>query len=60
MSKAGPALVTSDRSVEFPKLDFAISAGDTQELPADKDAQTKILAHRSIRELKPKKEDTTS
>jgi hypothetical protein len=48
--------VTSNRSVEFPKLGFAISAGETKELPTDKDAQKLILAHRSISEVKTRRE----
>ncbi len=44
--------VTSNRSVEFPKLNFAISAGEVRELPEDKDAQAVILAHRSISKIK--------
>jgi len=44
--------VIANRSVEFPKLGFAISAGQTKELPADKEAQKIILAHRSIKEVK--------
>jgi hypothetical protein len=52
--------VTSDRSVEFPKLGFAISPGETKELPSDKDAQKVILAHRSIKEVKSKRETISS
>ena len=44
--------VTSNRSVEFPKLGFAIAAGETRELPEDKEAQKIILAHRSISKAK--------
>lgn len=44
--------VTANRSVDFPKLDWAISAGETKELPTDKEAQKVILAHRSIKEVK--------
>lgn len=51
---------TSNRSVEFPKLGWAISAGETKELPSDKDAQKIILAHRSISEVKNRKEAVTS
>lgn len=47
--------VTSDRSVEFPKLRFSISAGETKDLPDDKAAQKVILAHRSISEVKTRK-----
>jgi hypothetical protein len=52
--------VTSDRSVEFPKLGWAISAGETKELPADKEAQAAILGHRSIKEVKGRKEAVSS
>jgi len=44
--------VTADRSVEFPKLGFAIAKGETRELPEDKEAQKVILAHRSISKVK--------
>ena len=44
--------VTSNRSVDFPKLGWAITAGDTRDLPEDKEAQKIILAHRSISEAK--------
>lgn len=46
--------VTSRESVDFPKLDWGITAGETRELPEDKDAQAVILAHPDIREVKPK------
>ena len=48
--------VTSTRSVDFPKLGWAISAGETRELPEDKAAQKVILAHRNISEAKERKE----
>jgi hypothetical protein len=41
-------LVTSTHSVEFPKLAWAITAGEVVELPADKEAQAQILAHPDI------------
>jgi hypothetical protein len=44
--------VTANRSVEFPKLGWAISAGETRDLPEDKAAQKTILAHRSIKAVK--------
>jgi hypothetical protein len=50
--------VTADRSVEFPKLGFAISAGEIKDLPENKDAQTVILAHRSISKIKESKSTT--
>jgi hypothetical protein len=49
--------VTSKKSISFPKFDWGITAGDTRELPEDKDAQKAILAHPSI--SKSKKEDLT-
>jgi hypothetical protein len=48
--------VTSTKSVSFPSLDWGITAGDTRELPEDKDAQKVILAHPAI--SKSKKEST--
>jgi hypothetical protein len=44
--------VTATKSVSFPTLNWGINAGDTRELPADKDAQALILAHSAIREAK--------
>jgi hypothetical protein len=49
--------VTSKISVVFPKLGWGINAGDTRELPEDKDARAIILAHPDIEEVKPKKEN---
>lgn len=40
--------VTSTVSTTFPKLAWAISAGETKELPADKEAQERILSETSI------------
>ena len=44
--------VTSTKSVDFPSLDWGITAGDTRELPEDKEAQKVILAHRAISKIK--------
>jgi hypothetical protein len=52
--------VTSTRSVDFPSLGWGITAGDVRELPADKEVQKVILAHRSISEFKPKKEEKST
>lgn len=49
--------VTANRTVEFPKLGWTIGAGETRELPVDKDAQRAILAHRSIKPAKEAKAD---
>jgi hypothetical protein len=46
--------VTSSKSIDFPSLGWGITAGDTRELPEDKDAQKAILAHPSISESKDK------
>ena len=40
--------VTSKKSIVFPKLGWAISAGDTKELPEGKEAQDRILAEADI------------
>lgn len=40
--------VTSKKSVHFPSLDWGISAGESRELPEDKDAQALILAHPAV------------
>jgi hypothetical protein len=47
--------VTSTKSVDFPSLNWGITAGDTRELPDDKDAQAVILAHPAISKSKEKK-----
>ncbi len=44
--------VTSRRSVHFPSLDWGINAGETRELPSDKETQKAILAHPAISEVK--------
>lgn len=44
--------VTSERSVEFPALGWAISAGQTVAVPNDKESQAQILSHPDIREVK--------
>lgn len=48
--------VTSRESVDFPKLGWGITAGETRELPEDKRAQAVILAHPDIIEVMPKKD----
>lgn len=48
--------VTASKSVDFPKFNWGITAGDTRELPEDKKAQAVILAHPAI--SKSKKKDT--
>ena len=40
--------VTSKKSIDFPSLGWGITAGETKELPEDKDAQEAILAHPAI------------
>ncbi len=35
--------VTSTKSISFPTLEWAISAGEEKELPEDKEAQERIL-----------------
>lgn len=40
--------VTSNTSVEFPKLKWAISPGEEKDLPDDKQAQEIVLAHPDI------------
>jgi len=44
--------VTARRSVEFPKLEWAISAGETKELPESKEAEARILQHPAIIPMK--------
>lgn len=44
--------VTASKSVDFPSLGWGITAGDTRELPEDKDAQKAILDHPAISKTK--------
>jgi hypothetical protein len=45
--------VTSKRSISFPKLNWGISAGQTKELPEDKEAQKRILSEHGIEVVEP-------
>ncbi len=50
--------VKSTKSVSFPKIGWAISAGEEKDLPKDKKAQDRILSEEGIievEELKQKK-----
>jgi len=49
--------VTSSKSITFPKLGWAISAGEVKELPNDKAAQERILSEPEIVEAGEKKAD---
>lgn len=40
--------VTSTKNIHFPKLNWGINAGEERELPADKEAQARILAEPGI------------
>ena len=40
--------VTSKKSISFPKLGWAISAGEIKELPDGKEAQERILSEPDI------------
>lgn len=40
--------VTSTDTIHFSSLNWGITAGETKELPEDKDSQAIILAHPSI------------
>jgi hypothetical protein len=44
--------VTADVDVDFPSLNWAISAGTTKELPADVESQKRILANHHIKLIK--------
>lgn len=41
--------VTSTKSIRFPKINWGISAGETKDLPASKEAQDRILAESEIK-----------
>lgn len=47
--------VTSSKSIVFPKIPWAISAGEVKDLPADKAAQERILSEPEIVEATEKK-----
>lgn len=52
--KEAPAkslLVTSSKTVDFPSFDWGINAGETRELPTDKNAQVEILSKSYITPL---------
>lgn len=44
--------VTSRKSIHFPKFDWGITAGETRELPENKEAQEAILANPHIEKVK--------
>lgn len=44
--------VKSTETIHFPSLNWGIVAGETKELPKDKEAQAAILLHPSISEVK--------
>lgn len=52
--------VTSTKSISFPKLGWAISAGETKELPEDEVAQKRILAEPEVTAVEGKQENFTS
>lgn len=43
--------VTSTKSISFPKLGWAISAGEEKELPDDKEACERIMQEVEIQEV---------
>lgn len=45
-------MVTSTKDVDFPTLNWGISAGETRELPQDAEARTAILAVQFITKKK--------
>lgn len=45
------AKVTSKKSISFPKLAWAISAGEIKDLPDDKEASARILQEPDIEEV---------
>ena len=47
--------VTSTETLSFPQFNWGIHAGETRELPADKEAEKAILGHASISEAKESK-----
>jgi len=49
--------VTATKNISFPKLGWAINAGDVKELPENKEAQKRILAESEIKLVEEKKEE---
>ena len=52
--------VSSTETIHFPSLNWGITAGETKELPADKEAQAVILSHPAITSVKDNKSDKKS
>lgn len=52
--------VTSNKTIDFPKFRWGITAGESRELPEDKEAQEAILAHPAITEDKEPKVESGS
>jgi hypothetical protein len=48
-----PMLVTSKKSISFPKLHWGISAGEQKELPEDEGARERILQEPEITQVEP-------
>ena len=46
--------VTSTKSISFPKLNWGISAGETKDLPENKEAQDRILQETEITKVESK------
>jgi hypothetical protein len=44
--------VASTKSISFPKLGWSIGAGETRDLPADRNAQERILSEHEITAVK--------
>lgn len=49
VAKPEKKIVTADRSVDFPSLDWGINAGEQRELPVEEEAQKIILANHHIK-----------
>lgn len=52
--------VTSKKSISFPKIGWAISAGEEKELPEDKESQARILQEESIEKVEAKITNTSN
>lgn len=51
---------TSTKTLHFPQFEWGIHAGETRDLPEDKDAEKAILDNPAITKVSGKKEDSST
>lgn len=47
-TSSGKKMVTSTKTIDFPSLNWGITAGEERELPSDPEAQERILSNHFI------------